>query len=448
MGNRPKREPGVRRTAATLVTQALSGVGPFSAAEMDFLLEKLKGADRALALEISMGTLRNLSSLDAAIEPLLSAPLRRVDPYILNVLRTAAYQFFHLDRVPSYATVFESVEVAREKKGPKTAGFVNAVLRRLSAQKRRSDPAPDAGPATLATGYSHPEWLVERWLETWPSQAVVRWMARSNKPPETFAVAWAKNIALEDAFRAAEDRGCQAAPLFPGLPIVSLSGQREDLAALAAKRVFLLQDPWSAAVPQAVPDRPFRRILDCCAAPGGKTLGLSLRFPESAVIASDISYKRFAWLRESVDVLSAKNIAILVADAGRLPFASASFDLILVDAPCSGTGTLQRNPDLRWKLSPEKINRLARLQGELLEEASRLLSSGGVLAYSTCSAEVEENENVANRFLSLNPGYRVVPPAAVFADWTTPEGYLRTFPFATFGEGFFCAIFERTEEKK
>ena len=414
---------------------------------MDLLLAKLKGADRALAHEIAMGTLRNLSSLDAAIKPFLSKPLHRIDPYILNVLRTAAYQFLHLDRVPVYAAVFESVELARARKGPRTAGFVNAVLRRLSAQNRRHGPAPDASPAALATGYSHPEWLVERWLRQWPKPLVIEWMARSNKPPEIFALAWAKNAPPEEVFRVAEERGCHATPLFPGLPIVSLSGQREALAALAAERVLLLQDPWSAAVPQAVPHRPYRRILDCCAAPGGKTLGFSLRFQDSFVIASDINAKRLEWLQKSVGILSEKNIDILAADAERLPFARETFDLILVDAPCSGTGTLQRNPDLRWKLFPERINRLARLQGNLLEEASRLLAPGGILAYSTCSAEIEENENVANRFLQTKPGYRIVPPADVFADWTTAEGYLRTFPFATFGEGFFCAIFERTEGK-
>ncbi|MBP7866570.1 MAG: methyltransferase domain-containing protein [Acidobacteria bacterium] len=449
--------PSARETAAGLLERALEGQAPFGFEEMDLPLDALGPADRRLAHEIVLGTLRRLPALDAALAPFLRQPLDRMDPPLRALLRTAAYQLRFLDRVPDYAVVSESVKIARRRVGPRAAGFVNAVLRKVAA-------APPARPEGPAEAHCHPEWLVERWLRHWPEADLSRWMAESNRTPPVHVTVWTPRISLAAFLDRARAEGGEPSELFPApgggsqpggrLPVVEIAAGPDRASAraphdvarsLAAEGLCFLQDAGAALAALAVPDRPYRRVLDLCAAPGGKAFVLAMRFPGAWVTAADRSPARLRALEARRAQLGAGNVRPVAADAVKPPFREGAFDLVLADVPCSGTGTLRRNPDLRWKLTPERIVRLPRLQAAILEAAASLTAPGGVLAYVTCSAEPEENEDVVERFRgSRGDRFRPVHPGEGFRAWTTPAGHLRTFPSATAGEGFFCALFERT----
>lgn len=450
--------PSARETAAGLLERALEGHAPFGFEEMDLPLDALGPADRRLAHEIVLGTLRRLPALDAALAPFLRQPPKRMDPLTRALLRTAAYQIRFLDRVPNYAVVSESVKIARRRLGPRAAGFVNAVLRKVAT-------AAPVVPAGFAGAHCHPEWLVERWLRHWPEAELSRWMAESNRTPPVHVTIWTPRIPVAAFLDRVRAEGGEPSELFPapttagpdaggGLPVVEIAagpdrspgrGAPDIARALAAEGLCFLQDAGAALSAFAVPDRPYRRILDLCAAPGGKAFVLALRFPGARVLAADRSTVRLKTLEARRALLGADNVRPAAADAVKTPFRAGTFDLVLADVPCSGTGTLRRNPDLRWKLTPERIVRLPRLQAEILDAAASLTAPGGVLAYVTCSVEPEENEDVVARFLESRIGrFRPLHPGERFREWTSPAGHLRTFPSATAGEGFFCALFEHT----
>jgi len=241
-------------------------------------------------------------------------------------------------------------------------------------------------------------------------------------------------------------RGVAVRPARPDWPVLAVDGSLRDIDGELDAGLCYPQDLWSFAISRLVPERPYRAVADLCAAPGGKSFALSLRFPEAHVAAMDSHPARLAVLACRAAALGLDRIAVVVGDAAAPPLPAAGFDLVLVDAPCSGTGTLQRNPDLRWKLKEEDILRLSRLQRPILAAAAGLVAPGGILVYATCSAEPEENEAVVDEFLERAAGaFRPLPPDAAETQFITRDGYFRTFPVATEGEGFFAAVMERRD---
>jgi 16S rRNA (cytosine967-C5)-methyltransferase len=370
-------------------------------------LAGLSQADRNLATALVLGVLRGQIALDTRITPLLSRPDLELALPIRIALRLGLFQLLHMDRIPAHAALSESVELVRAAGHAHAAGMVNAILRKITRQPPAGKPLFET-PATVAQRLGHPAWLIERWIANYGRPAA---------------------IAICDF----DQQELTPGTLFPEAPGPHLDDGSRLVAELA-----------SAAIPQP------RRIWDCCAAPGGKTLVLAARHPSAQILATDVSPSRLKALTHRLERdPSATNVRTLESDATALPASAGDFDLILCDVPCSGTGTLARNPEIRHHLRPSDLARQAERQRALLAAALSRLAPGGNLLYSTCSLEPEENEAVIAA-TPLPPGTHRLPLDPLLISLNLPtdltatlrEGFLRTLPGANFqGDGFFAALF-------
>lgn len=350
-------------------------------------------ADRRLAHEIAAGVLRQRTRLDRWISTHLRRPGQPLDPDVQDVLRIGAYQLAFLDRVPAHAAVNASVELARASASPHRTAFVNAVLRALS---REGMPAPD--PDDPAGTYSHPQWMVDRWGRDRGWDATLALLEHNNRPPPLVIYAvGGHGPELENALR---DRGIPAEP-------VEFGGWRMATTAVADlpgydEGWFIVQDPGQRRLLDFADLPSSGLVWDACAAPGGKLLA---RSGPGRVVASDAQRDRIPRLRENLQRLRA-HVPLFVADAADPPLRAGSAACVLLDVPCSATGTIARHPDARWRLTPERIAWLVRLQARILEGAAPVVQPGGLLVYLTCSLEREENRDQIDRFLAGHPAYR------------------------------------------
>lgn len=416
--------------------------------------------DRSLAAEIAAGTIRWLASLDAVIVSFSGRPLARLDPEILEVLRLSAYQLLHLDRIPVSAVVHDAVELSRAIRKQSASGLVNAVLRRIDRERGRlplpaRPSAPDQAAAAaldyLATTLSHPRWLVERWLSRFGFEAVEAWARFDNRPaPLTLRANTLRTTAAALAdLLATHGVDTQPAAMAPDGLVVTHGNPLHT--PIAARGLFVVQDEASQLVAVAAAARPGERIFDACAAPGGKTVAMAGDAQgRGLVVASDVRPRRVRLLRETVTACGAENVRIVRADAAApLPFGPV-FDAVLLDAPCSGLGTIRRDPEIRWRRTPDDLLRMAETQDRMLRRVSATVRPGGRLIYATCSSEPEENEERVRDFLAAHGAFAVVSLAETAgagrlpAGVVTAEGFLRTWPFAHGLEAFFAAVLRRT----
>jgi len=404
----------------------------------------LSPADHGLTTEIVMGVLRWRSRVDEAIAKASSQPLQKLDPEVLEALRIAAYQLFYLDRIPARAAINESVELVKRARKKSAAPFVNAVLRKL-AKTPAEPPAHLADPADdLARHLAHPRWLVERWISQYGAEAAGAICAYDQQLPPT--AIRLRGPAAEQELR---DAGVtlSSGALLLSARIVG-GGEITRTAAFREGRV-VIQDEASQLVAALVGRGA--RILDCCCAPGGKTSILADANPRSPILAVELHPHRARLTRKLV---GQKNVRVISADVRRLPVSSA-FDRVLVDVPCSGSGTLARNPEIKWRLKPEDLADLQLRQVAILDSALRQVAPGGRLVYSSCSLEREENQDVVERALARNQNIRVVDVHAELENLRrTGElvstdvnslaagSYLRTVPGIHRCDGFFAAILE------
>jgi 16S rRNA (cytosine967-C5)-methyltransferase len=406
--------------------------------------------DRALAAEIVTGAERWRRSLDRLVEHFARRSPVEIDRDVLQVLRLSLYQLLHLDRVPASAVVDDAVELTRYVRRPQAAGFVNAVLRAtLRARSRlplppRPDSAADraAALAYLGVTHSHPEWLVVRWLDRFGFDATERWVRFNNETPRlTLRVNTLKST--RDAVAAAltadgvETEPSTHAP--DGLIVTSGNPLRRP-----GDGSFFVQDEASQLVAHAVAARPGERVLDLCASPGGKSVAMAAAMGDSGLlVASDVRPRRLRLLRDTVRASHAKHLHIVrVPSDGALPFIQL-FDRVLVDAPCSGLGTIRRDPDIRWRRHETDFASFAAAQVQLLHRAATVVTPGGRLVYATCSSEPEENEMVVDSFLAQHREFelfdlRLDQPAAM-TPFLDARGMFRTLPFAHGLEAFFAA---------
>lgn len=410
--------------------------------------------DRALAAEIVTGTLRWQRSLDFLIEHFARRRLAKVDSDILHILRLSLYQLLHLDRVPASAAVDDAVDLARYARKPSAAAFVNAVLRATLRERHRlplppqptADPDRGAALAYLGITHSHPEWLVARWLDRYGFEAAERWVRFNNETPRltlraNTLRAGRGQVAAALAADGVETELTQRAP--DGLIVTAGNPLRT-----AVGGAFLVQDEASQLISLAVDARPQGRVLDLCASPGGKTVAMAADMRDTGVlVACDVRTRRVTLLRETVRTSGAARIHVVhVGSSGDLPFAPA-FDRVLVDAPCSGLGTIRRDPDIRWRRRERDLALLARDQQTLLQRAAEVVRSGGRLVYATCSSEPEENEGVVDAFLSTRTDFTLVDlrrdGSPTLGPLLDARGMLRTLPFAHGLEAFFAAAFVR-----
>src|SRR5262245_4171519 len=345
--------------------------------------------DRGLLLEIVAGTLRWQAALDACLATRSTRPIADLAPEVRAVLRSGAYQLLYLDRLPAHAVVHESVEVVRQLKHTRAAGFVNAVLRGLlrGGDARQSLPKPPADKGNrsaaldyLATTLSHPRWLVSLWLDRFGFDNVRLWCEFNNASPAV-TIRPAAGETASALLRDLADRGVQAAasPFAPDsirLPPGSLGRLDEDV-----RRRIVIQDEGSQLVALAAGAAPGLRVLDVCAAPGGKTALLQMAVGSSGlVVAGDNRPARVRLLRSRLKALGASAPVLALDATVPLPFAD-TFDRVLLDAPCSGLGTLRRDPDLKWTRTPEDLTTLAATQLRMLQSASNAVRPGGTLTY-------------------------------------------------------------------
>jgi 16S rRNA (cytosine967-C5)-methyltransferase len=400
-----------------------------AAPELDALDER----DRAFAHELVLGVLRRRAWLDHVLVGLVERPLDRVAPQVRDVLRMGAYQLLFL-RVAEHAAVSESVDLARAIE-PRAAGFANAVLRRLQRDGAPAEPDPVADPrAWLVTAGCLPGWLADRWLGgLGPERALARGRALLQSPPVHFRL----NPRVADAEARLEAAGVRAEGA--GVPgaLTLVAGR---LAPLAAEGIVYVQDQGSQLVARlAVAEG---RVLDACAAPGGKSLLVAdVGRGRTRVVAAEASRRRVRTLERLRARWGASEVLVLAADARRPPFRT-SFDVVLLDAPCTGLGTLARHPDIRWRLAPGDVERQARRQAGLIASLAPFVRPGGRLVYATCSIEPEENEGVVAPFLAAHPDFSLEPVpkwAQAFA-----EGPLvRMEPARQAGDAFFAASLRR-----
>jgi 16S rRNA (cytosine967-C5)-methyltransferase len=408
---------------------------------------KLSPTDHGLATELVMGVLRWRSMLDERLASASSQKLDRLDLEVLTALRLGMYQLMFLCRIPARAAIFEAVELMKTARKRSAAPFVNAVLRKASAiQPNVVAGMQDATDAkSLAANSAHPDWLVTRWTERYDLPTARQICAHDQTVPAT-AIHLYDNQTADELAQA----GIQ---LSPGL---LLTGARRvhsgDVTKTRAYREGRapIQDEASQLVALLVGRG--ERILDCCAAPGSKTQLLARRNPQGTVFATDLHPHRARLLRELTD---SPNIRVLAADARHLPY-NPGFDRILADVPCSGTGTLARNPEIKWRLTAEDLLDLQSRQVAILKSALAHLAPGGRLVYSTCSLEPEENEVVVETILAEAREFKLVDCSPYLKQlqqsgdlaWTDLDSlvsgpYLRTLPGIHPGDGFFAAIIQR-----
>ena len=369
---------------------------------------------------------------------------------MLTALRLGAYQILFLDRVPRHAAVNESVELVKSAYKRSAAGLVNAVLRKIVR-----------GPSDLSDDSSHPNWLVERWVRIYGADAARKICEYDQAAPaQAIRMAHAEGVELRSTgrtrasapTRVVVELGTEGVLLEPGkLLSTAFTVKSGDITAAKAfrERRVMIQDEGSQLVAMLVGHG--KNILDCCAAPGGKTRIIAERNPEATVLAMDLHPQRAAVL---LRLGTAENVRVVAGDVRKMPHAG-NFDRILVDAPCSGTGTLARNPEIKWRLRAEDLLRLQEYQVEILRAAMKHLAPGGRMVYSTCSLEPEENEQVIEKALTDNSSFRVVNCRDEIeglrasgeliwgADSLVSGPYLRTIPGVHPCDGFFAAMIVR-----
>ncbi|MBA3639077.1 MAG: 16S rRNA (cytosine(967)-C(5))-methyltransferase RsmB [Acidobacteria bacterium] len=399
--------------------------------------------DRALAGEIATGTLRLQGAFDHIIANFAGRPLRKLDAEVVDILRLTIFQLLHLDRVPASAAVKDAVDMAGKAGKRSAAGLVNAVLRRVTRERGKL-PLPErpsttedraAALAYLSITLSHPEWLVARWLDRHGFAEAESWARFNNEPASLMLRANRLKVTRDELAVALAAAGIEteAAVRAPDALIVRRGNPVGTT--LHEDGLFFIQDEASQLVGHFAGARAGEHILDACASPGGKTLIMAAAAgPTGSVVAADVRARRIDLLAETVRRSGATNVHVVQADTGAgLPFAGR-FDRVLLDAPCSGLGTLRRDPDIKWRRKEGDLSGLAQGQLALLEHAAAVVADDGHLVYSTCSSEPEENEFVVQAFLRRHPEFR--PAAEAF----------RTLPFRDGLEAFYGAMVVKSKD--
>ena len=416
----------------------------------------LTPVDHSLSTELVMGVLRWRSLLDSQIARASAQPLARLDFEILTALRLAVYQFRWLSRIPARAAINESVELVKRARKRSAASFVNAVLRKLAAAGSAEviPPVIDSASAeALAASAAHPQWLVERWIQDYGLEAAIQICGHNQSVPVT--ALRLRHPEAEDELRA------EGVELAPGAFLASARRVlRGDVTGSRAYRSgrCVIQDEASQLVAALVGHGG--SVLDCCAAPGGKTLAIADRNASSKITAVDLYPHRARLLRRLMGAPDSsgdggENVRIVAADARDLPFTDC-FDRVLADVPCSGTGTLSRNPEIKWRLKARDLADLQKRQLAILRSAMDRVGAGGRIVYSTCSLEREENEDVVEAVLAESSSFRLLDCGDELAKLKTQGElltedfsaltrgpYLRTLPGVHPCDGFFAAILEK-----
>ena len=449
------------------LTLSHSSASIASVVDSAFQRYAVDGRERRLINGLVYGVIRWQKQLDWVLDQFIN-PRFQLDARHRNILRLGAFQLLHLDGIPAHAAIFETVQLAtshlRSGKGRKTAGFINAVLRSVQREGAAlTYPQLETNPVEhIALSLSYPTWLVKRWLETRGVSWTLAFCRASN---QIAPLALRVNTLLtkpEDVRLSLETIGVAAitSKIVPdgvtleNRAITAFDADNEGtLKDLLNREDIYVQDESAMLVPHLLSPEDAEFIVDLCAAPGGKTTHLAhLMGNAGKIIAVDISAEKIALLQRNCRRVGVGNVETQVIDVTKadLGFINAA-DAVLIDAPCSGFGTLRRHPDIRWNKTFEQVRALSEIQYNLLKNAAQYIKPGGILVYSTCSIEPMENEEVVQRFLTDFPMYTIenaeqflpdVPPSVI-----TPQGFVQTFPHEHGVDGAFAARLRRVSKK-
>lgn len=397
--------------------------------------DRLDSRDHAWVQELVYGTFRMRGRLDHILASFVRSGLESLDPTVLDILRLGAYQLLEMGSVPPYAAVSQSVELARSAGAGRASGLVNGVLQSL---RRGASgvlfPSFEQEPVEhLVHWGSHPRWLVERWVERWGAEEAGRLVDANNTRPDLYLRPI--GVSAPKAIQRLKGAGVEAERVeyFPdSVRVDPAGGPLEALGVLPS----VVQDPAAAMVVRYADFPTGSRVVDLSAAPGGKTIGLAGNGYE--VVASDLSLGRMRRVRANAKRAEVVDRVAYVVSDGRFP-PFREVDGVLLDAPCAGTGTLRRHADGRWRITEVDLSALAKLQSELLDSAAGLVRPGGVLVYSTCSLEPEENEQQVERFLKKHEKFRLAPTDTVSEASMSRDGYLSVLPQRHGVDGAFAA---------
>lgn len=409
-------------------------------AAFDRRAASLDARDRRWTQELVWGTLRKRGWLDHLLAPRVRGGIARLDADLSDLLRLGVYQLLYMGSVPAYAAIAQTVELAKRRHGMGASKLVNAVLRRMDREREEIAPPLPADPLeALAISGSHPRWLVARWLARWGEEETQALLAANNLEAPLIVRPW--GVVREQLEAMLEDAGVQVAeaPLIEDSLQISGGPSIAELGAFQQGR-FFVQDPAATLVTRYAAIPAGARVADLCAAPGGKSVELSRT--AAHVTAADANEGRLTRVRETIARLELDNVTAVVADARGSDL--GTFDAVLVDVPCTGTGTFRRHPDARWRLRTSDLAVLSATQRAILRAAAENVRPGGLLIYSTCSMEPEENDAQIESFLADSPDFTLEPPPeGVVPAAVIDAGRLRVLPHRHGVDGAFAARLRR-----
>lgn len=405
----------------------------------------LAPVDRRFVRHLVLGTLRWQKRLDWIVDQFAHQPIASCSPWVRQILRLGVYQIFWLDKVPDRAAVHTSVELAKRFGQGRVSGMVNAILRQVLRQNgriqypsRQDDPA-----AYMAVYYSHPRWMVERWLQRWGARVTGDLLRANNDPAALYIRLNPLCTSTTELLESLEAEGLALEPAGPLSGYFAVQKPEGLFGSQAFKSGFFQVQDINAGLAVALLDpRPTEQVMDLCSAPGGKTTQMAIAMQDRGlVVAADRSRQRLRLVRENAARLDLKSIRAIVQDARRC--GTRTFERILVDVPCSGTGILGRHPEARWRKQGAQLADLAEQQYAILQQAFAQLRPGGTLVYSTCSLEEEENSGLIEHFLAATRTAVLEPASRYFPEKVWAGRYIQTLPGRDPGDGGFAALIRK-----
>lgn len=435
----------VARLAALEALERCRRDGAWSTAALDSVTKKytLDHRDGALAARLCLGVLQNSSYCDFYIDRYCSTSGNKIQPKLRDILRLGVYQLLFLDKIPARAAVNETVALCRSIGLERASGLVNAVLRRVSEDREHLPPIPEEGtPAYLSIRYSHPEWLVERLLKEHEYAFVKAFLAANNEAPKLTVQVNTRKVSAEDYMRAlsradiafACAEGLDGCLILEGGQVTQLPGYEEGL--------FYIQDRAARSAVAAAGVKPGMRVLDTCAAPGGKSFAAAIDMEDTGdLVSCDIHEKKLRLIEEGAKRLGLQCLSTRAGDARKLVDAFVDhFDLVMTDVPCSGLGVIGKRPEIRNKAEAE-LSALPGIQADILRTASCYVKPGGVLLYSTCTILPEENQDQIQSFLKKNPQFEAED--FTIGSLRSQNGMYTFWPQTDGTDGFFVAKLKR-----
>ncbi|NEO97310.1 MAG: 16S rRNA (cytosine(967)-C(5))-methyltransferase [Symploca sp. SIO2E9] len=452
------------RQLAFLALRDIQGQGAFTDIALNRILgtAKLSSADRRLVTELVYGSVRRQRTLDALIDQLGTKKAHQQPPDFRTILHIGFYQLRYQDRIPASAAVNTTVELAKKNGFKGLAGVVNGILRQYlrladldgdsnSTNPKSNDPLqlPTEPIERLGILHSFPNSIIRMWWEQLGSEEteqLCQWLNQSPTIDLRVNPLRASIEEVEATMQAAGVDVCRLIQLPQALRIIGGTGAIQQLPGFK-EGWWTIQDGSAQLVSYLLDPQPGNLVIDACAAPGGKTTHIAeLMSDQGKIWACDRASSRLRKVTENTQRLQLKSIQICTGDSRDLPQFTNLADRVLVDAPCSGLGTLHRRPDIRWHITPEKVKELAELQGEIIAQAATWVKPGGILVYATCTLHPQENEAVIQSFLETHPHWQIEPPPdSVLVSFSKPQGWLQVWPHRHQMDGFFMVRLKRQE---